>query len=830
MGLFIYQDAVFEALRQHEPVIVQAPTGSGKTRCGLYPFLRSKLEPEIIELPDQCIYSVPLQTLARQFYGEYGKIVQSFRQKYRLRSLKRLAFQTGAHPGDPRFEADLLFTTIDQTLSSFLSLPYGLSTALANFNAGAVLGSYLVLDEFHLFPVNKDGGGALMTTLHMLQQLKGLTPWTLMTATFSRTLLHGLCDLLGAVEISPDTVHFDDIPAQQGKQRVFTVRAEPLTASSVWDDMRDHHRQRVLVICNTVDRAREVTKELRRIVAPDVDVILFYNRFWQGDRTTIEQTLAREFGEETSRYRPKRVILVATQVVEVGLNITAEVLHTELAPAASIIQRAGRCARFAGQCGHVFLYDVPRDDRGAPNYAPYFDQREVCQLSWGQFQSYSGQTLDYTTELKIVDGAHSAFDKRFLERFATQKPEQLRLIKDAWTQCSRALGPSLIRDIDTITLLIHPAPSQKTLPDPYDYQGISLRRSTLRKAWSHLQELGADLEWILAIPREVLPIAREQQNAGQFQRATYSWEHRLKVGSDIADLEGVDLVVIHPEVARYDKDFGFHLDIGGDPLCTSPLDQARKKQKRERVEIYRYETYEQHIKNMLHVYQRDLHYQGAYVQRRLEQRLSLPQGTIDQALRFLFAIHDVGKLNEAWQRWAHAWQRAIHALTPHAILPPADAAIAHTDLNRRDPAQRQLQKTVTATVGARPNHAAESALVCLPLLRNIAGESEPLYQAMVTAVVRHHHALTQGAASTFQGYRATTQVQSAKVALQQALAAVFLDHLNAIPLLWKVQGTLLEDALIQPHDSTEGTLLYFFLVRALRRADQLALQEPSRGV
>src|SRR2546425_381553 len=84
-----------------------------------------------------------------------------------------------------------------------LSMPYALSTSLANFNAGAVLGSYLVFDEFHLFPINRDGSGAFATTLHMLQLLRNLTPWTLMTATFSRTLLSGLCKLLNAVEISP---------------------------------------------------------------------------------------------------------------------------------------------------------------------------------------------------------------------------------------------------------------------------------------------------------------------------------------------------------------------------------------------------------------------------------------------------------------------------------------------------------------------------------------------------------------------------------------------------------------------------------------------------
>src|SRR5260370_151324 len=267
MELFSYQQRVFDALREHKPVILQAPTGAGKTRASLYPFLYACARPEVIELPGQCLYSVPLRTLANQFVHEYHSTVQGYRQQYNLQTLQRVSLHTGERPEDPRFESDLLFTTIDQTLSSFLSIPYALSTSLANFNAGAVLGSYLVFDEFHLFPINRDESGAFAATLHMLQLLRNFTPCPLMTATFSHTLLSGLCKLLNAVEISPATTSFDAIPSQKGKERYFSVRAETLCASHVWADLQDNHPQRVLAICTTVARAIELATELRRIVS-----------------------------------------------------------------------------------------------------------------------------------------------------------------------------------------------------------------------------------------------------------------------------------------------------------------------------------------------------------------------------------------------------------------------------------------------------------------------------------------------------------------------------------------------------------------------------------
>jgi CRISPR-associated endonuclease/helicase Cas3 len=825
MTLFTYQQRVFDALCEHKPVILQAPTGAGKTRASLYPFLHACALPEMIELPGQCIYSVPLRTLANQFVHEYHSTVQDYRQLYNLQTLKRVSLQTGERPEDPRFESDLLFTTIDQTLSSFLSIPYALSTSLANFNAGAVLGSYLVFDEFPLFPINRDWSGAFATTLHMLQLLRNLTPWTLMTATFSRTLLSGLCELLNAVEISPATTSFDDIPSQKGKERYFSVREEPLCASQVWGDMQENHRQRVLAISNTVDRAIELATELRRIVSPNVRVILLHSRFFQQDRTNIEISLAGEFGEDKQTHSPEPIILVATQVVEVGLNITCEVLHTEIAPASSVIQRAGRCARFAREPGQVFIYDVPKNDKGEPQYSPYKDQQDVCKLSWQEFLNHSNQKLDYAGELEIVDAAHHEFDQRLLNGIKVQRQEQRKKIKDAWTSCDRNLGSDLIRAIDNITVILHPDPSQEKLPNPYALQGISIRRSTLMSKWKLLQELGADLDWIIAVPHEIPRSEPELQTMGQQPQVLYNWEFRLRQGSNSRALAGVDLIVLNPVVACYDAEYGLRF-AAGDGSLTSPQAVKHKKEP-QKHDAYRYETYEQHIEKMFYVHRRDFQRQSAYVERRLEQHLNLELGTLDRALRLLFAIHDVGKLDERWQIWAHSWQREVRRLNPHAVLPSTDATIAHTDFDRRDLAQQDLQKLVTASIGKRPNHATESVLACLNLIREVAGCSKELYGAMVTAVARHHNALTPGNAGSFRGYGISNSSRAAENGLTAALRAVHLQQLSIANIHWQFSGESISRALVNPHESIDATptLLYFYLVRLLRRTDQQAVQE-----
>ena len=59
-----------------QSVILQAPTGAGKTRAALYPFFRAWEEDR--DFPRKCIYSVPLRVLADQFVKEYEDRTRNF--------------------------------------------------------------------------------------------------------------------------------------------------------------------------------------------------------------------------------------------------------------------------------------------------------------------------------------------------------------------------------------------------------------------------------------------------------------------------------------------------------------------------------------------------------------------------------------------------------------------------------------------------------------------------------------------------------------------------------------------------------------------------------
>ena len=173
-----FQRHVADLLLSGQSVILQAPTGAGKTFAAKLPFFEARQQG--LDFPRKCIYAVPMRVLANQFAAE------------KLTLPLQVAIQTGEHRDDPQFTADITFATIDQVLSSFLLAPYSLPRRLANLNAGAIASSYLVFDEFHLF----EPTAMLPTTLEMLRMLRGVVPFLLMTATFSRDMLHGLADIL----------------------------------------------------------------------------------------------------------------------------------------------------------------------------------------------------------------------------------------------------------------------------------------------------------------------------------------------------------------------------------------------------------------------------------------------------------------------------------------------------------------------------------------------------------------------------------------------------------------------------------------------------------
>lgn len=106
----------------------------------------------------------------------------------------------------------------------------------------------------------------------------------------------------------------------------------------------------VLVVCNTVDRAREVHAALHKATARkedplDASVDLLIGRSRPADRYLLVRRIKERFDVGRPRDASRAAILVATQTVEVGANLDVDALVTESAPWDSLVQRLGRLNR-----------------------------------------------------------------------------------------------------------------------------------------------------------------------------------------------------------------------------------------------------------------------------------------------------------------------------------------------------------------------------------------------------------------------------------------------------------------------------------------------------
>ena len=168
-----------------------------------------------------------------------------------------------------------------------------------------------------------------------------------------------------------------------------------------------------LVVCNTVERACQTFDALRSEGRSD-GLELVHSRFRPAER---EQWRERFLSRSSCTHEVDRII-VATQVVEAGVDISAGCLITELAPWPSLVQRFGRCARYGGG-GKVL---VVNRDRGEASAAPY--RPEELESSWEtlrQLQDVGIATLETYEEF---------LSKEARERLYPYAPSHLLLQKE----------------------------------------------------------------------------------------------------------------------------------------------------------------------------------------------------------------------------------------------------------------------------------------------------------------------------------------------------------------------------------------------------------------
>lgn len=230
--------------------------------------------------------------------------------------------------------------TVDQFLA-FLQWGYA-SVCLLPVLADAAV----VIDEVHSFD------DSMFSSLeHFLREMN--VPVLCMTATLPTVRRQALAEHLEVLD-AYEKDEFSDLRDVDSEPRyqiklvtrdvAFERAVESFTAG-----------QKVLWVVNTVDRAQALFGQLTEAGIVE-HLHCYHSRFRLDDRKDHHARVVDAFKSTNSQ----PAFAVTTQVCEMGLDLDADVLVTEICPAASLVQRMGRVNRAMKprpSAGDVYIYE-----------------------------------------------------------------------------------------------------------------------------------------------------------------------------------------------------------------------------------------------------------------------------------------------------------------------------------------------------------------------------------------------------------------------------------------------------------------------------------------
>ena len=200
----------------------------------------------------------------------------------------------------------------------------------ALFSFPSIGNGAFVFDEIHQYDCRLFGA-----LLRFLDAFRG-APTLLMTASLPEPRLRALQKVLDqggkTLEIIAGPPDLEHTPRYE---------LQGLVNDPPWDLVQQTllERGKVLWVANTVDRSVNFAKEaIARGLKP---VLPYHSRYRYSDRVEKHAAIVNAFKDNN----PGPVLAVTTQVCEVSLDLSADLLVSDLAPVPALIQRMGRLNR-----------------------------------------------------------------------------------------------------------------------------------------------------------------------------------------------------------------------------------------------------------------------------------------------------------------------------------------------------------------------------------------------------------------------------------------------------------------------------------------------------
>lgn len=674
---YLFQEKVANAILRGKNVILRAPTGSGKTFASALPYFYTKSIGK--NIADKLIYSVPFRSLG----SSIANVIRGIDPN--------TVYHDGNHNEDMYFENEVIVTTIDQTLSAYLGYPFNVeSPRNYNITRGSFVGSLLIFDEFHLYDLENLG----RTTLDLIHRLNGVCQWVIMSATISDAALQFLRTLPNTEVIELTISEQKMVNHNRIKHIAYT--SVPMNAETIIQKPG-----KSIVICNTVARSQAMYRALctaKTNMGTAHQIILLHSRFIESDRSLKETDIQNIFGKDSPT--DVNAILVATQTIEAGMDISCRYLYTDLAPMNALIQRIGRCARFVNEEGWITIYDIT-DEKGSRYILPYHGEKEVIDRTGVAIQTCTEITI-FEMEVELINLVYHNVDKSAYDRIWRDLP-----IRDLYTELFTHHNHTQTKYIRNIL-----STNVAVINESDDYthvrQTVSLPPYIIHH---HLKNITGIVQygWIRT---------QEKTKDDDEWQITYTYTPLTSENISVFTTTYPYYVLLFTTVASYDADYG--LVIGSDRHTPTPVATLTPKIR----EPYKYllEPYYFHAEAVADTIITQANNTVAI--QKLCTYYKIPKSDMIRYLEYLGKYHDIGKLNLPCQNHFHTQQIRTNPTDP-AYDPKEYYAHSYFDSSIHEKAKNPI------------THSYQSAFLSALILK-VNNVPNPMVTLLCFAIAKHH--------------------------------------------------------------------------------------------
>ena len=352
------REAIFKNFDNAEETniyLIKAPTGVGKTFIALELALKIALKTADKR---RIVTTIPFTSIIDQTHIEYEKILQNERVlKYHHLTKYKEDDDEAEQFSQKVFLADIwqehfIVTTFNQLLNTFLS-----NHNKDNLRLETLRDSVIIVDEVQNIP------RALLKNISYIFDMFA-QKYNIHFIIMSATMPH----LYGFFETS--VLLSEAFFYTEKKSRYRLMYQEGLGSyERLKDAILQHHNSSVLCVVNTIEKA----KNLHKTINAKNCYLLTTHQTPFHRKEIIEEIKKRLENNE-------KIILVATQLIEAGVDLDFDVGYREFAPFGSIIQMAGRVNREGkkGIC-EVFVFDYI-EGKNAPYHAIDLQETKIKEL------------------------------------------------------------------------------------------------------------------------------------------------------------------------------------------------------------------------------------------------------------------------------------------------------------------------------------------------------------------------------------------------------------------------------------------------------------------